>query len=98
MGETTVTVSAKYGADKTTTSQPMPIQVFLPLNLEPKNVTLIIGAKFQVRVLGGPQAGVLLTRPKRCFIPRFHILTFFQTRRSSSPWRTARSPRPTTPG
>ena len=33
----------------------MPIQVFPPLQLEPRNITLIIGAKFQVRVVGGPQ-------------------------------------------
>ena len=28
----------------------MPIQVFPPLTLEPRNITLIIGAKFQVQV------------------------------------------------
>ena len=33
----------------------MPIQVFPPLQLEPRNITLVIGAKFQVRVVGGPQ-------------------------------------------
>ncbi len=33
----------------------MPIQVFPPLELEPRNITLVIGAKFQVRVVGGPQ-------------------------------------------
>ena len=33
----------------------MPIQVFPPLTLEPRNITLIIGAKFQVQVIGGPQ-------------------------------------------
>ena len=33
----------------------MPIQVFPPLTLEPRNITLIIGAKFQVQVFGGPQ-------------------------------------------
>jgi nuclear pore complex protein Nup210 len=33
----------------------MPVQVFPPLTLEPRNITLIIGAKFQVQVFGGPQ-------------------------------------------
>lgn len=33
----------------------MPLQVFPPLTLEPRNITLIIGAKFQVQVFGGPQ-------------------------------------------
>ena len=54
LGETTVTATAKFG-DRSTSSQPMPIQVFPPLQLEPRNITLIIGAKFQVRVVGGPQ-------------------------------------------
>ena len=54
LGETTVTATAKYG-DRSSASQPMPIQVFPPLQLEPRNITLIIGAKFQVRVVGGPQ-------------------------------------------
>ena len=54
LGETTVVATAKYG-DRSTASLPMPIQVFPPLQLEPRNITLIIGAKFQVRVVGGPQ-------------------------------------------
>ena len=39
-------------------SSPMPIQVFPPLVLEPRNITLIIGAKFQVQIVGGPQQQV----------------------------------------
>jgi hypothetical protein len=31
-------------------STAMPVQVFPPLTLEPRNITLIIGAKFQVQV------------------------------------------------
>ena len=59
LGETTVTATAKYG-DRSTSSLPMPIQVFPPLQLEPRNITLVIGAKFQVRVVGGPQPSPVL--------------------------------------
>ena len=54
LGETTVTATAKYGGHQAA-SNPAPIQVFPPLELDPRNITLIIGAKFQVRTMGGPQ-------------------------------------------
>lgn len=54
LGETVLTATALFGR-KRVASTPMPIQVFPPLELEPRNITLIIGAKFQVQVLGGPR-------------------------------------------
>ena len=53
LGHTTLTASAIYGNRKVD-SAAMPLHVFPALELDPKNVTLIIGAKFQVQVLGGP--------------------------------------------
>ena len=49
-----MTATAKYGGHQAA-SNPAPIQVFPPLLLDPRNITLIIGAKFQVRTMGGPQ-------------------------------------------
>ena len=49
-----MTATAKYGGHQAA-SNPAPIQVFPPLELDPRNITLIIGAKFQVRTMGGPQ-------------------------------------------
>lgn len=56
LGETTVTAIVKFGV-QTVSSNPASIQVFPPLELEPRNITLLIGAKFQVRVVGGPNVG-----------------------------------------
>ena len=53
LGHSTLTANAIYGKRRVA-SHAMPLQVFPPLQLEPKNITLIIGAKFQVQVLGGP--------------------------------------------
>ena len=53
LGQSTLTATASYGKRRVV-SNAMPLQVFPPLELEPKNITLIIGAKFQVQVLGGP--------------------------------------------
>lgn len=53
LGQTSVTATAVYGRRRVTSTS-MPIQVFPPLELEPRNITLIIGAQFQVQVLGGP--------------------------------------------
>ncbi|KAK7447124.1 hypothetical protein BaRGS_00040214 [Batillaria attramentaria] len=55
VGHTTLTASAHLPTGQTIYSQPKPIEVFPPLRLEPKNITLIIGAKFQVIATGGPQ-------------------------------------------
>jgi hypothetical protein len=35
-------------------SVPAPVQVFPPLRIEPRNITLLIGAAFQVLTSGGP--------------------------------------------
>ena len=53
LGHTSLIASATYGKNRVN-SNAMPLHVFPALELEPKNVTLIIGAKFQVQVLGGP--------------------------------------------
>ena len=54
LGHTTLTAFATYGGKKVP-SVSMPLNVFPALELEPRNITLIIGAKFQVQVLGGPE-------------------------------------------
>ena len=53
-GDTTVVATATSGR-ASINSKPSPIQVFPPLEIDPKNVTLIIGARFQFRTFGGPQ-------------------------------------------
>ena len=53
IGQTSLTATALYGS-KRVNSKAVPFQVFPPLELEPRNVTLIIGAQFQVQVFGGP--------------------------------------------
>ncbi|XP_070200007.1 nuclear pore membrane glycoprotein 210-like [Littorina saxatilis] len=55
VGHTTLTATARLPSGQTIFSLPKPIEVFPPLRLEPKNITLIIGAKFQVIAVGGPQ-------------------------------------------
>ncbi len=56
LGETTVVASVTFGASGAS-SDPAPIHVFPPLELEPRNITLIVGAKFQVKTVGGPLPG-----------------------------------------
>ncbi|XP_067655062.1 nuclear pore membrane glycoprotein 210-like isoform X1 [Haliotis asinina] len=55
VGHTSLTAFVNLPSGETIYSTPKPIEVFPPLRLEPKNVTIIIGAKFQVRATGGPQ-------------------------------------------
>lgn len=40
---------------KLVSSDPLPVQVFSPLRLSPRNITLVIGASFQVICSGGPE-------------------------------------------
>ena len=47
LGQTSLTAVALYGRRRVS-SKAVPFQVFPPLELEPRNVTLIIGAQFQV--------------------------------------------------
>ena len=54
LGRTTLIATAVYGSKNRVKSKESAIHVFPPLTLEPRNVTLIIGAQFQVQVLGGP--------------------------------------------
>ncbi|XP_074660511.1 nuclear pore membrane glycoprotein 210-like [Tubulanus polymorphus] len=55
LGTTSLTVQAVARTGDLVTSQPRDIQVFPPLRLDPRNITLIIGALFQVTSYGGPQ-------------------------------------------
>ncbi|XP_023215501.1 nuclear pore membrane glycoprotein 210-like [Centruroides sculpturatus] len=57
LGHTSVIFTAATDAEsstKTISSESFPIQVFPPLRIEPKNLTLIVGATFQVICSGGP--------------------------------------------
>lgn len=49
VGHTTLTASVKLPTGQVIHSTPKPLEVFPPLRLEPKNITLIIGAVLQVR-------------------------------------------------
>ena len=53
VGDTTLRVSAGKGepGESPISSAVKPIQVFPPLSLQPRNITLIIGAVYQVRIL-----------------------------------------------
>ncbi|XP_076471495.1 nuclear pore membrane glycoprotein 210-like [Babylonia areolata] len=55
VGHTTLSATATLPNAHTVFSVPKPVEVFPPLRLEPKNITLIIGARFQVIAVGGPQ-------------------------------------------
>ncbi len=57
LGETTLTASVASGGPRVSSAQ-APVQVFPPLELEPRNLTLIVGAKFQVKAIGGPMPGM----------------------------------------
>ncbi|XP_039276668.1 nuclear pore membrane glycoprotein 210 [Nilaparvata lugens] len=54
LGETKLTFSSGHGA-REVQSAPVSIQVFPPLRLLPRNVTITIGAAFQLSYVGGPQ-------------------------------------------
>ncbi|XP_064117078.1 nuclear pore membrane glycoprotein 210-like [Macrobrachium nipponense] len=56
VGDTTLRVSAGNGGlgESLIYSPAKPIQVFPPLTLQPRNITLIIGAVYQVGTKGGP--------------------------------------------
>ncbi|XP_067001569.2 nuclear pore membrane glycoprotein 210 [Anabrus simplex] len=54
LGDKRLTFAAGRG-DREVRSQPVPIQVFPPLRLLPRNVTLVVGSVFQVSCHGGPQ-------------------------------------------
>ncbi|GFN96241.1 nuclear pore membrane glycoprotein 210-like [Plakobranchus ocellatus] len=55
VGHTTLTASVRLPTGQVIYSAPKPLEVFPPLRLDPKNITLIIGAKLQVLAFGGPQ-------------------------------------------
>ncbi|XP_076028770.1 nucleoporin 210 isoform X2 [Oratosquilla oratoria] len=53
-GKTSLRASAGEG-EATLFSPFKSIQVFPPLQLEPRNITLVVGAQFQVETIGGPK-------------------------------------------
>merc|ERR1719354_578795 len=53
LGSTQLVATASYLGIKVS-SEPAPVQVFPPLRIEPRNITLIIGASVQVLTTGGP--------------------------------------------
>ncbi|CAL4097838.1 unnamed protein product [Meganyctiphanes norvegica] len=53
VGDTTLRVSAGDG-ESLVYSPSKPVQVFPPLTLQPKNITLLVGAVYQVETKGGP--------------------------------------------
>ncbi|XP_066264893.1 nuclear pore membrane glycoprotein 210-like [Branchiostoma lanceolatum] len=55
LGHTTLSFQASAKSGETISSLPMNVQVFPPLKLSPRNITLIIGEVFQVVAIGGPQ-------------------------------------------
>lgn len=54
LGDTQL-VFATGRAQKEVVSQPVPLQVFSPIKLLPRNTTLFIGAELQLTLTGGPQ-------------------------------------------
>jgi len=53
LGQVTLTAHARYG-DKLVTSKHVQVTVYPPLLLDPRNISLIIGAAFQFTHSGGP--------------------------------------------
>ncbi|XP_053685472.1 nuclear pore membrane glycoprotein 210 [Sabethes cyaneus] len=53
LGETKIAVSAGSG-ERQIDSSPVPVQVFPPLTLYPRNATIIVGSSLQVYSKGGP--------------------------------------------
>ena len=58
LGQTSVTATVQYHGIKVP-SAPVLIQVFPPLRIEPRNITLIIEAAFQVVTSGGPSDALI---------------------------------------
>ncbi|KAL3841492.1 hypothetical protein ACJMK2_019630 [Sinanodonta woodiana] len=54
IGHTSLKAVTEPSVGRTVASQPRPFEVFPPLQLMPRNITLIIGAQFQVQHKGGP--------------------------------------------
>ncbi|KAK3608986.1 hypothetical protein CHS0354_020538 [Potamilus streckersoni] len=54
IGHTSLKAVTEPAVGRTIASQPRPFEVFPPLQLMPRNITLIIGAQFQVQHKGGP--------------------------------------------
>ncbi|KAJ8036585.1 hypothetical protein HOLleu_20604 [Holothuria leucospilota] len=55
LGFTNLAFTATSKTGQVVSSKVRDIQVFPPLQLSPRNVTLIVGQQFQIRSLGGPQ-------------------------------------------
>ena len=56
VGDTRLRATCSYGQQKTVSSPYHAVHVFSPLKLDPQNITLVIGAKFQVTSIGGPES------------------------------------------
>ncbi|CAG5123932.1 unnamed protein product, partial [Candidula unifasciata] len=56
VGHTTLTATIKLPTGQLVYSSPKSVEVFPPLRLDPKNITLVVGAVFQVLAFGGPQS------------------------------------------
>ncbi|BFZ03901.1 hypothetical protein BsWGS_06940 [Bradybaena similaris] len=56
VGHTTLTATIRLPSGQVVYSSPKSVEVFPPLRLDPKNITLVIGAVFQVLAFGGPQS------------------------------------------
>uniref|UniRef100_A0A1B0DJU9 Nuclear pore membrane glycoprotein 210 n=1 Tax=Phlebotomus papatasi TaxID=29031 RepID=A0A1B0DJU9_PHLPP len=57
LGETTLVVNSGQG-ERRISSAPANIQVFSPLRLHPRNVTIVVGATVQIYATGGPHPDV----------------------------------------
>ena len=62
LGDTTLRFSASKGGsgDALIYSPAKPVQVFSPLSLHPRNITLIVGAVYQVETKGGPYPDIAI--------------------------------------
>uniref|UniRef100_A0A6A7FVY3 Nuclear pore membrane glycoprotein 210-like n=1 Tax=Hirondellea gigas TaxID=1518452 RepID=A0A6A7FVY3_9CRUS len=54
LGDTTLIGSVAVTTEPRLTSQPCPVQVFAPLKLLPRHLTLVVGTVYQVTATGGP--------------------------------------------
>uniref|UniRef100_A0A914WHM9 Nuclear pore membrane glycoprotein 210 n=1 Tax=Plectus sambesii TaxID=2011161 RepID=A0A914WHM9_9BILA len=55
VGMYTFVVAGNQANGRTVKSRPHPIQIFAPLTLRPKQITLLAESVFQLEILGGPQ-------------------------------------------
>ena len=90
VGDTNLQVSAAVGGGATESGRPRvesparPIQVFPALTLHPRNITLVVGAVYQVNTR--PVLGCVYSFPLSCLHPSLSSICLFQVETRGGPY------------